>query len=60
MLSFTEILEKCFEIDPDIPMIRTRNYDYYSTYNGGSVIIFRHWYHELFKNGRPKKLRKRK
>lgn len=60
MLSFTEILEKSFDINPDIPMRRGHNYDYYSTYNGGTVIIFRDWYHELFKNGKPKKMRKKK
>ena len=60
MLSFTEILEKCFDINPDIPMRRGRICDFYSTYNGGSVTIFRYWHHELFKNGKPKKMRKKK
>ena len=55
-----DILRNAFKIDSSMPLKRGRMCDFYMLTNGGPVAIYRYWYHDLFKNGRPKKMRKAK
>lgn len=55
-----DILRNAFKIDPTVPFERGRTCDFYMLANGGAVAIYRYWYHDLFKNGKPKKMRKAK
>ena len=55
-----EIFRKAFRIDESIPFRRGRFCDFFTTVNGGTVSIYRYWHHDLFKHGKPKRLRKNK
>lgn len=54
-----ELFRKAFKIDESIPFKRGRSCDFYTTVNGGTVAIYRYRHHWLFKNGNPKKMRKK-
>lgn len=55
-----DILRNAFKIDPSTPLKRGRMCDFYMLTSGGPIAVYRYWYHDLFKNGKPKKMRKRK
>ena len=53
-----ELLRNAFEIDPSKPIRRGQWCEHYTTYGDGVLTVYRYWHHDLFKNGKPKRMRK--